>query len=583
MLPLVRSLGVLHTGYMQNYFIRSASVAVRLGTRLFVVLAALMIILAMGLIGPATTAGASSPSWADGFLVNQNGWSGAELQGLSCLSATTCVAAGSYSLAGSVLPQLPLIATMINSQWIEEPLPLPSGMTAKSAIDLDAVSCSSSSFCVAVGSSQIPSTQQRPAAVGFAEVFNGATWTPTTNFGDGVSPSTFASVSCTQDDMCVAVGSTATDQGVIASLTDGSWATMLPPTTTAAPKDVTSLTGVSCATATFCIAIGDGLSTDQLNGSDWITGTLPNINGAPSGAVQLKDISCPSTTSCVAGGDYYTGVDANPTSLFPSPERQGLTETLAGTSWYPSAPPFVDDFTSMSCSEIESCVGIDINGPVQEVNGVWTDVSLTPSRASGALGSTYFLAVSCTAPRCVAVGQASLGINTSALVSSSIDPAVVGIVSTADGHGYWLANQNGGVFSYGSASFEGSLGDSRLNNPVVGASSTPDGKGYWLVASDGGIFSFGDASFFGSTGALRLNKPIVGMAATPDGKGYWLVASDGGIFSFGTAQFQGSAGAVSLNQPIVGMAATPDGKGYWLAASDGGIFTYGDAPFEGAS
>ena len=40
-----------------------------------------------------------------------------------------------------------------------------------------------------------------------------------------------------------------------------------------------------------------------------------------------------------------------------------------------------------------------------------------------------------------------------------------------------------------------------------------NGKGYWLVASDGGIFSFGDASFYGSTGAMSLNKPIVGMAA----------------------------------------------------------------------
>ena len=35
-------------------------------------------------------------------------------------------------------------------------------------------------------------------------------------------------------------------------------------------------------------------------------------------------------------------------------------------------------------------------------------------------------------------------------------------------------------------------------------------KGYWLVGSDGGVFSFGDASYYGSTGAMTLNKPIVG-------------------------------------------------------------------------
>ena len=86
------------------------------------------------------------------------------------------------------------------------------------------------------------------------------------------------------------------------------------------------------------------------------------------------------------------------------------------------------------------------------------------------------------------------------------------------------------------------------------------------MASDGGIFSYGDATFYGSTGSIVLNKPVVGMAVTTDGNGYWLVASDGGIFSYGDATFYGSTGAIRLNLPIVGMAPTPDGHGYWLVA-----------------
>ncbi len=74
------------------------------------------------------------------------------------------------------------------------------------------------------------------------------------------------------------------------------------------------------------------------------------------------------------------------------------------------------------------------------------------------------------------------------------------------------------------------------------------------MASDGGIFSYGDATFYGSTGGIHLNKPIVGMAATNDGNGYWLVASDGGIFSYGEAAFHGSTGSIVLNKPVVGMA-----------------------------
>ena len=111
------------------------------------------------------------------------------------------------------------------------------------------------------------------------------------------------------------------------------------------------------------------------------------------------------------------------------------------------------------------------------------------------------------------------------------------------------------------------------NKPIVGIAATPDGGGYYLVASDGGIFTYGDASFQGSTGALVLNKPVVGMAVDPSTGGYWLVASDGGIFTFNTP-FYGSTGSMVLNKPIVGMAADASTGGYWIVASDGGIFSF---------
>ncbi len=163
-------------------------------------------------------------------------------------------------------------------------------------------------------------------------------------------------------------------------------------------------------------------------------------------------------------------------------------------------------------------------------------------------------------------------------------PPVALVPSTSGGcPGYWTVSSDGGIFTFGGASFYGSTGALKLNKPIVAMAPTPDDGGYWLVASDGGVFTFGDATFFGSTGAMSLNKPIVGMASTPDGRGYWLVASDGGIFTFGDATFFGSTGAMSLNKPIVGMASTPDGGGYWLVASDGGIFTFGDATFFGST
>ena len=101
-------------------------------------------------------------------------------------------------------------------------------------------------------------------------------------------------------------------------------------------------------------------------------------------------------------------------------------------------------------------------------------------------------------------------------------------------------------------------GGATLNAPVVGVASNPVGPGYWMVASDGGVFSFGTASFYGSMGGMHLNAPIVAIAPTPDGRGYWLVAADGGVFSFGDATFHGSMGGSQLNAPIVGMGADTD-------------------------
>ncbi len=48
-------------------------------------------------------------------------------------------------------------------------------------------------------------------------------------------------------------------------------------------------------------------------------------------------------------------------------------------------------------------------------------------------------------------------------------------------------------------------------SPVVST-----GKGYWEVASDGGVFSFGSATYYGSMGTKTLTKPVVGIAATPE-------------------------------------------------------------------
>ena len=146
--------------------------------------------------------------------------------------------------------------------------------------------------------------------------------------------------------------------------------------------------------------------------------------------------------------------------------------------------------------------------------------------------------------------------------------------------GYWLGAADGGVFTFGSATFHGSAVGLHPVAPVVGMAASPTG-GYWLVASDGGVFSFG-APFFGSLAGQTMGAPIVGMAATPEGDGYYLVGANGSVFPFGAAVFRGSMQGDPLNAAVVGIAVTADNQGYYLVAADGGVFTFGDARFQGS-
>ena len=164
---------------------------------------------------------------------------------------------------------------------------------------------------------------------------------------------------------------------------------------------------------------------------------------------------------------------------------------------------------------------------------------------------------------------------------------VVGIAPVPGG--YWLVGSDGGVFSFGSAQFYGSLpglpASDQPGVPVLGIAAPPDGGGYWEVTSLGDIYSFGDAQFYGSTGHIHLNQPIVGITPVPDGGGYWLVAADGGVFAFGSAQFYGSLpglpASVQPGLPVVAMAGSAGG--YWESTSGGDIYSFGQAPFYGST
>ncbi len=214
-------------------------------------------------------------------------------------------------------------------------------------------------------------------------------------------------------------------------------------------------------------------------------------------------------------------------------------------------------------SNPSSCKGL---ATTDSGNGYWLVSSETFEGGTSAMASGF--------------GDAQLLPNPAPL--AGLNRQVVGAATTGHGTGLLLVAADGGVFTYGSATFFGSEAGAMNVTPMVGISTNPSIVGYWLVGANGGVHPFGAAVFYGDMSRLPLNAPVVGMTATPDGGGYWLVAADGGVFAFGDAPFLGSMAGHHLNAPVVGMTATPDGGGSWLVAADGGVFAFGDAPFLGS-
>ncbi|HUY07367.1 MAG TPA: hypothetical protein VMU99_08925 [Acidimicrobiales bacterium] len=170
-------------------------------------------------------------------------------------------------------------------------------------------------------------------------------------------------------------------------------------------------------------------------------------------------------------------------------------------------------------------------------------------------------------------------------VSQNAPTRVIGGASTADGLGYWLFSNTGGVFTYGDALDYGSPREALGGRPrrVRASSATPDAQGYWMVTPTGGVFNYGDAAFCGSATGVSKRQPIAAIAPTPDGGGYWLVTTNGVVIPFGDAKDLYGHGTYHSKFPIVAMSSTPDGNGYWLCNSRGAVFTFGDAVSYGST
>jgi hypothetical protein len=176
------------------------------------------------------------------------GSAGGGFDGVSCVSVTDCVlVGGSYTAKHQ---------TALFESWNGKTFAQMKAASPAGQIFVDGVSCTSAKSCVPVGSRSHPGFYNQ---TGFAELWNGESWSVTSV--QGPKNPLLVGVSCAAAKNCVAVGDTSTDGSeqtshALAISYNGHWTTGIVPRL--ANGGTSAFSGVSCVSATDCVAVGEG-------------------------------------------------------------------------------------------------------------------------------------------------------------------------------------------------------------------------------------------------------------------------------------------------------------------------------------
>ncbi len=266
-------------------------------------------------------------SWSDQTLAQQlNLGDLAHVLTTSCVSSTFCVAGGTYTNASGAQA---FVSLYDGSSW--SVVSLGAALNLGGLAQVNAVSCVSPTFCVAGG-------QYEDASGGyqaFVSRYNGVSWTDgelgaALNLGGSAQVN---AVSCVSTTFCVAGGQytngSGMSQALVSRYNGSSWTDV----ELGAALNLGGgayLNAVSCVSSTFCVAGGEYTDASggyqalvsRYNGVSWTDGELgAALNGG--GLAKVNAVSCVSPTFCVAGGQYTDG----------SGMSQALVSVFGGSSW----------------------------------------------------------------------------------------------------------------------------------------------------------------------------------------------------------------------------------------------------------
>jgi hypothetical protein len=327
------------------------------------------------------------------------------LNSVSCTSSTMCVAVGEGPVGGATL-----VETWNGSTWALTPSPNPS---TSQYILLNGVSCSSSTWCIAVGQYDNYSSGSDVTQT-LVMKFDGSTWSIASGPNVGGGGTVFNAVSCTSSTQCVAVGYSGgdfyTSVTLVAAWNGTTW-TIAP--TVQYPGS--QLWAVSCTGRSSCMAAGfweSGDNDSQALVESWNGGTwtaVPYLNPGPLD--NLAAVSCASAQNCAAVGGYKPA----PTNTGFQPAEAPLIETWNGTSWATlygqTEGGGAASLNAVSCVGSTECVGVgsDANpsGVPQTLIDTWSTGALYGAKASSPNrgNESVLTGVSCaSSTNCDAVG-----------------------------------------------------------------------------------------------------------------------------------------------------------------------------------
>jgi photosystem II stability/assembly factor-like uncharacterized protein len=296
------------------------------------------------------------------------------LDAITCTTSTSCLAVGANDEEAAVVS----VTTDGGQTWTTSSVP--SGLTT-----LQAVQCSNPTDCVAGGKGGLIWSSDA-----------GQTWSQAVL---PVANATVLSFSCPQSMVCVAAGVSPTItgpySGVLMRSTDGgeTWSTDTVATNTP------GIGSIACPTSTHCVAVGATILVSNDGGVSWSIGTVAG------GTQGLRSIACTTATHCVAIGTNLPGMNSATASADVFVTNDG------GMTWQPeSFPAGTANFDGITCTGTTQCYAFGAPSSATTATAAGVIVSSTDggdtwatAPAAGALTTVADLYCA-TASQCIAIG-----------------------------------------------------------------------------------------------------------------------------------------------------------------------------------